>query len=391
MCCLHTVFGVIAGLFGSNLQAFLQAPWVIASFSGVFVVLALAMFGLYELQMPMFLQSKLTAASSSQRSGSLWGAGVMGVFSALIIGPCVTAPLAGALLYISQTGDAVLGGAALFSLGLGMGMPLLLVGTFAGKLLPKAGGWMAAVKAVFGIGLLAVAIGLLSRIIPVKVTLALWLMLATLPVFLLMRKRRWRIAGFTTIIYGVLLWLGFSGHFTKEIPSLVCSAVEACEATLQPTLAFKKVGTVEDFQAQLEIAQRQNKPVMLDFYADWCTSCVELKHSTFTDPLVHEALSDAVILQADVTQHTEADKAFLKQFNLVGPPAILFFDPAQKELTSFRIIGYVDAKGFLNTVAKALSIHSPQSGSTVWVKPYFMLYLAAYSASWVHFLKSPPS
>ncbi|NOS75366.1 MAG: protein-disulfide reductase DsbD, partial [Methyloglobulus sp.] len=265
----YTVFGVIAGLFGSNLQAFLQAPWVIASFSGVFVLLALAMFGLYELQMPTFLQSKLTAASTRQRSGSLWGAGVMGVFSALIIGPCVTAPLAGALLYISQTGDAVLGGAALFSLGLGMGMPLLLVGTFAGKLLPKAGGWMAAVKAVFGIGLLAVAIGLLSRIIPVKATLALWLLLATLPVFLLMHKRRWRIAGFTTIIYGALLWLGFSGHYTKEIPALVCSAVEACEASLQPTLAFKKVSTVADLQAQLEMAQRQHKPLMLDFYADW--------------------------------------------------------------------------------------------------------------------------
>ncbi|NOS75060.1 MAG: thioredoxin fold domain-containing protein [Methyloglobulus sp.] len=280
----------------------------------------------------------------------------MGVFSALIIGPCVTAPLAGALLYISQTGDAVLGGAALFSLGLGMGTPLLLVGTFAGKLLPRTGSWMEAVKAVFGIGLLAVAIGLLSRIIPVKATLALWLMLATLPVFLLMRKRRWRIAGFTTIIYGVLLWLGFSGHYTKEIPALVCSAVEACEASLQPTLAFKKVSTVADFQAQLEMAQRQNKPVMLDFYADWCTSCVELKHSTFTDPSVHEALSDTVILQADVTQHTEADKAFLKQFNLIGPPAILFFSPARKELTSFRIIGYVDAKDFLLTVGKAFPL-----------------------------------
>ncbi|NOS74797.1 MAG: protein-disulfide reductase DsbD, partial [Methyloglobulus sp.] len=182
----YTVFGIIAGLFGSNLQAFLQTPWVIALFSGVFIVLALPMFGWFELQLPGFLQTKLAAASNSLRGGSMWSAGIMGVFSALIIGPCVTAPLAGALLYISQTGDAVLGGAALFSLGVGMGIPLLFVGTFAGKLLPKAGEWMSAVKACFGIGLLGVAIWLLSRILPEGVTLVLWLLLATLPVFLLL-------------------------------------------------------------------------------------------------------------------------------------------------------------------------------------------------------------
>ncbi|MBK8815693.1 MAG: protein-disulfide reductase DsbD [Methylococcaceae bacterium] len=349
----YTVFGVIAGLFGSNLQAFLQTPWVIATFSGLFVLLAMPMFGLFELQMPAFLQTKFVADSAHQRGGSFWGASVMGVFSALIIGPCVTAPLAGALLYISQTGDAVLGGAALFSLGCGMGTPLLFVGTFAGKLLPKAGAWMESVKSFFGLGLLAVAIGLLSRILPPAATLILWLLLATLPVFLLLRKRRWRLAGFTGILYGCLLWLGFSGHFSKEIPALVCSAVEACEASLQPTLAFKKVSTVAELQAQLDTARRLHKPAILDFYADWCTSCVELKHNTFSEPSVHNALTDTVLIQADVTQHTEADKALLKQFNLIGPPAILFFSPERDELSRYRIIGYVSANELLNTLSKA--------------------------------------
>lgn len=351
----YTVFGIIAGLFGSNLQAFLQTPWVIALFSGLFMVLALPMFGWFELQLPGFLQTKLAAASNSLRGGSIWSAGIMGVFSALIIGPCVTAPLAGALLYISQTGDAVLGGAALFSLGVGMGIPLLLAGTFAGKLLPKAGAWMAAVKACFGIGLLGVAIWLLSRILPAMVTLSLWLLLATLPVFLLMHKRRWRLAGMTSVLYGLLLWLGLSGHFSKEIPSMVCSAVQACEASLQPSLTFTQVKSVAELQTQLARAKQLNKPVMLDFYADWCTTCVEMKHSTFTDPAVHTALADTLVLQADVTQHTDDDKALLRRFNVIGPPAILFFNPEQKELAKQRIIGFIEAKAFLKRLDTVLA------------------------------------
>jgi thioredoxin:protein disulfide reductase len=351
----YTVFGILAGLFGSNLQALLQAPWVIASFSGVFVLLALSMFGVYEFQMPTFLQSKLTALGSTLPKGSFWSAGMMGVLSALIIGPCVTAPLAGALLYIGQTGDAILGGAALFTLGLGMGTPLLIVGTYAGKLLPKAGAWMGAIKNVFGLGLLTVAIGLLSRILPIAVTMMLWLQLAIIPIFLLLQGRRWRWVGITSITYGVVLWLGFSGQYSSQIPAIVCSAVQACEAQLQPTLAFKKVASVTELNVQFEAAQRLNKPVILDFYADWCTTCVEMKYGTFADPSVHEALSDAIILQADVTQHTDADKALLKQFNLIGPPAILFFSPDKNEQASSRIIGYVDSNSFLKRVEQALN------------------------------------
>ncbi len=352
----YTAFGVIAGLSGNNLQAVLQTPWVIAAFSGLFIVLALAMFGLYELQMPSFLQSKLTSASGKQRGGSYWGAGLMGVFSALIIGPCVTAPLAGALLYIGQTGDAVLGGAALFALGIGMGTPLLAAGTYAGKLLPKAGPWMGAVKAVFGIGLLAVAVWLLSRIAPPQVTAVLWLLLATLPVFMLVRRRHWRFAGFAAACYGLTLWLGLSGQYSGQIPALVCEAVQACEAKLQPDLVFHKVNSLENLQAELAKAKQLNKPVVLDFYADWCSTCVGMKHTTFADSSVHAALSGIVVLQADVTRHTSGDTGLLKAFNLIGPPAILFFNTGAEELSHYRVIGYIGPEDFLkivNTVTKS--------------------------------------
>lgn len=359
----YTVFGVIAGLFGSNIQAVLQTPWVIAIFSGLFVVLALPMFGVFELQIPSFLQSKLTAYSTNQQKGGYWGAGIMGVFSALIIGPCVTAPLAGALLYIGQTGDAVLGGVALFALGMGMGVPLLLVGTFAGRLLPKAGAWMDAVKSVFGIGLMAVAIWLMSRIIPSSVTLALWLLLAILPLVLLMRHRRWRLVSFTAVAYGLLLWQGWSGHYSAQIPEIVCEAVQVCEAKLQSSLAFRKVNSLANLYAELDKAKQLNKPVILDFYADWCTTCVEMKHSTFAAPSVHAALSDIIILQADVTGHTEFDKALLRQFNLIGPPAILFFGTDHKELSHYRVIGYINAENFLKAVGEALQPNNGKPSS----------------------------
>jgi thioredoxin:protein disulfide reductase len=351
----YAILGVFAGIFGSNIQALLQNPWVIAAFSGLFVLLALSMFGLFELQMPTFIQSRLISASVKQRGGHFWGAGIMGVFSALIIGPCVTAPLAGALLYIGQTGDAVFGGAALFSLGLGMGLPLLAVGTFAGKLMPKAGAWMDTIKILFGLGLLAVAIWLLSRILPPTVILGLWVLLAVIPVFLFFKKRQWRLASSTLAAYGLMLWLGFSGQFSKEIPSMVCSAVEACEATLKPTLNFTRISNVKELQTQLELAKQLNKPVILDFYADWCAACVDMKYGTFTEPLIHQALSNTVLLQADVTQNTDEDKALLNKYQLIGPPAILLFNQVQKELLNYRIIGFIDKDDFLVRYQKAYS------------------------------------
>lgn len=349
----YTLFGVIAGMFGNNVQAFMQMPWVIALFSAVFAVLAFAMFDWYQFQIPVFIQSRLTGFSAKRKSGGFWGAGLMGVFSALIIGPCVTAPLAGALLYISRTGDAVLGGFALFALGMGMGTPLLALGTYAGKLLPKAGKWMNAVKSLFGIGLLAVAISLLTRIVQEQIVLYLWLALSTVPIFLLMKQRWWRLAGTLIAAYGIMLWLGFSGRLTSRIPDAVCSAVAACEAGLQSSVAFTKIADLEDLNRRLAEARSQNKPAVLDFYADWCSSCVEMKHTTFAEPAVHRTLSGALLLQADVTQNSDADKALMRHFNLIGPPAILFFHPKHHELTRYRIIGYMEGKSFLNVLQNA--------------------------------------
>ena len=225
----YTVFGVLAGLFGSNLQALFQEPWVIMVFSGIFVLLALSMFGGFQVQIPAFIQTKVMAISSKQQGGKLLGAVMMGILSALAIGPCVTAPLTGALIYIGQTGDAYLGGIALFALGIGMGIPLMIVGTYTGKLLPRAGVWMNITKVIFGMGLLAVAVWLLSRIAPPTATLALWSLLVIFPVMLMLWKKRWRGAGLLTTAYGIFLWVGISTNQPAALRPLLCNAAIACE------------------------------------------------------------------------------------------------------------------------------------------------------------------
>ncbi len=352
----YTVFGVLAGLFGSNLQVLFQEPWVIIVFSGVFVLLALSMFGGFQIQIPSFIQSKIMAISSKQRGGSLLGAVIMGVLSALAIGPCVTAPLAGALIYIGQTGDAYLGGMALFALGLGMGIPLIIIGTYAGKILPKAGAWMNITKVIFGIGLLAVAVWLLSRIIPPTATLALWSLLAIFPVTLMIWKKYWKGAGLITAAYGILLWIGVTTNQTDALRPLLCNVAVACKEQLSLTLRFKKIGTVEELQQNLAEAQAKNQWLMLDFYADWCASCQEMALYTFADPKVKEALSQAVLIQADVTQNSTADQALLRQFNLIGPPAILFFGPDQQERNDYRVVGYLKADEFLEIINRVFKM-----------------------------------
>ena len=289
----YTVFGVLAGLFGSNLQALFQEPWVIIAFSGVFVILALSMFGGFQFQIPSFIQTKVTAISSKQQGGKLWGAVMMGILSALAIGPCVTAPLTGALIYIGQTGDAYLGGMALFSLGIGMGIPLIIIGTYAGKFMPKAGAWLKVTKIIFGIGLLAVAVWLLSRITSPMTTLVLWSLLVIFPVILMLWKKHWQGAGMLTAVYGILLWVGFSTNQPDALRPLVCSAAIACKEQLALTLQFKKIGSVAELQENLADAQAKNQWLMLDFYADWCASCQELALYTFADPKVRAALSQA--------------------------------------------------------------------------------------------------
>ncbi len=360
----YTVFGVLAGLFGGNLQVLFQDPRVIAAFSALFVLLALPMFGLFTLQLPGFVQSRIAAVSSRQRGGTLAGAAVMGALSALIVGPCVAAPLAGALIYIGQTGDAVLGGLALFALGLGMGIPLLVIGASAGKLLPKAGIWMNSVKAGFGVGLLAVAVWLLDRIIPPAVTMFLWALLLIIPAVYLGAldslphpssgwRKLWKGVGIVMLAYGVLLLIGAASNGADPLQPL--RGLYAADSKAAPEApAFRKVKSLAELNREIAAAEAAGQWAMLDFYADWCVSCKEMERYTFADARVREILGEMVLLQADVTENSPLDQALLQKFNLVGPPATLFFGPDKEERKAFRVVGYMDADQFLNHLQKMI-------------------------------------
>jgi len=359
----YTVFGILAALFGSNLQTAFQEPWIIGLFSAIFVALSLSMFGFYHLELPKSLQVKLHNSSEIHRDGSLWGAAIMGALSSLIVGPCVAAPLAGALIFIGQTGDAVLGGSALFALGLGMGVPLLLLGASAGKLLPKAGNWLNSTKAVFGVIMLAVAAWMLSRILPGNVMMMLWAMLLIFPAIYLSAvdplpenssgwHKLWKGLGLMMLAYGLLLLIGFSlgnSNPLKPLQGLGLSTVQAAE----PGISFERVDSLAALQARIKQAAANNQPVMLDFYADWCISCKEMETYTFADSRVKQALKGYVLLQADVTKNSDDDKALLEKFSLIGPPAILFFGPDTQEKTTNRVIGYQDAETFIKSLQRA--------------------------------------
>ena len=366
MAAAYTALGVAAGLSGAGLQAAFQDPWVLATFSLVFVLLALSMFGFYELQVPAFIQERLTRLSNTQRGGTDLGAAVMGLLSALIVGPCIAPPLAGALIYISQTGDALLGGAALFALSLGMGVPLLIVGTSAGRLMPHAGPWMDTVKAVFGVMLLAVAIYLMARVVPDWVTLVAWAILLMVTAIYLGAlenvptgasgwRRLWKGTGLVMLVYGVLLMVGAStgsGTLMRPLQGLALSN-GAAQATDE--LPFRSVKGLTGFEAALRAASATGQPVMLDFYADWCVSCKEMEYLTFSDPAVRAALAGAVLVQADVTANDAEDKALLDRFGLFGPPAILFFGADGFERKQFRVVGYMPADDFIGVVQRAIS------------------------------------
>jgi thiol:disulfide interchange protein DsbD len=333
------------------------------------VLLALSMFGFYELQMPAFIQGRLSDISNRQKGGSLAGVAVMGFLSALIVGPCVAAPLAGALIYIGQTGDAVLGGFALFALSLGMGAPLIAIGTGAGKLLPKAGPWMDAIKAVFGVLLLGVAIWMLERILPAQITLSLWAALLilssiylraldALPVEASGWTRLWKGLGVVSLVYGVLLLIGAASGARDPLQPLggmlaANSGGGVAAASAQEAhLPFTRIKTVADLDRELGTAARQGRPVMVDFYADWCVSCKEMEKYTFADAAVRQALSQYTLLQADVTANDAADKALMKRFNLIGPPSILFFDSTGKERSDLALVGFKPAEQFVKHVQK---------------------------------------
>lgn len=360
MAITYAAAGVAAGFSGNLISSALQTPWVLGSFAALFVVLSLAMFGFYELQLPNALQSKLTDASNKLHGGHLSGVFVMGALSAIIMGPCVAAPLAGALLYIGQTHDAVLGGTALFALAMGMGAPLLAIGTSAGALLPKAGAWMEAVKRFFGVLLLGLAIWIVSPVIPVSAQMGLW---AALLIFsgiylraldpLPHHSSGWsrvvKGVGILALLLGVAYLIGALSGSRDMLRPL--GNIGRAAAETPATLQFSRIVSVAELDAR--IAKADGKMVMLDFYADWCVSCKEMERFTFSDAAVQAQLKNAVVLQADVTANSEDDKALLKRFGLYGPPGILFFDAKGSELNDFRVVGYQDAEQFLETLRRA--------------------------------------
>jgi thiol:disulfide interchange protein DsbD len=320
------------------------------------------MFGLYDLELPNSLKTKLHNSSVKHRDGSLWGAAIMGALSSLIVGPCVAAPLAGALIFIGQSGSALLGGAALFTMGMGMGVPLLLLGASAGKFLPKAGVWLYSTKAVFGVVMLGVAIWMLSRILSPTIIILLWAMLLMLSAIYLSaidslpeNCSGWRKLskglGLMMLAYGLLLLIGFGMGNSNPLKPL--QGVNSNNGQIiEEGLVFERVSSLSDLEVKLQQAQANHKKVMLDFYADWCISCKEMEAYTFAEPKVKKALAGFVLLQADVTENSEDDKALLSKFNLIGPPAILFFGDNKLEDTPHRVIGYQDAETFIETLQR---------------------------------------
>ncbi len=358
MALTYTVAGVLAGLFGANLQAAFQNPWILSTFALVFVALAFSMFGFYELQLPSSLQSRVTEISNQQAGGTLIGVAIMGFLSALIVGPCVAPPLFGALIYISQTGDAILGGVALFALSLGMGAPLIAIGTSAGKLLPRAGAWMDAVKAVFGVLLLGVAILLLERILPAAAAMLLWGLLlicsavymgalTQLPAGAGGWSKLWKGVGIFLLVYGTLMLVGAAAGGKDTIQPLRGLAVGVGAGAPAEHLAFKRIKTSADLERELAAAQAAGKPVMLDFYADWCVACKEMERYTFSDPTVIAEMGRFVLLQADVTDNDSEDQALMQgRFGIPGPPAMLFFNTEGTELRPYRLVGFTPAADF---------------------------------------------
>jgi len=349
MAIVYTLLGVAAGLAGEGLAAALQNPWVLGTFGVLIVAMALSMFGFYELQLPNTLQTRLTQASNNQQGGKLLGVFVMGAISALIVGPCVAAPLAGALVYISQTRDVFIGGAALFSMAVGMSIPLLLVGLSAGSLLPRVGPWMESVKRLFGVLMLAMAIWLVSPVLPPVAEMLLWAALMLGYGFYLLRHtRHWAAMAFGAAfaVLGATQLVGLaSGGRDAWAPLAHFGG-----APQHQGLAFTRVKTVDQLDAAL--AANAGKTVMLDFYADWCVSCIEMEKFTFVDPAVQQKLADTVLLQVDVTANDADDKAMLKRFGLFGPPGIILFDGQGKEIADSRVIGFQNAEKFLGSLQR---------------------------------------
>lgn len=352
MAVVYTAFGVIAGVFGQNLQAVFQHPAVLISFAGLFVVLSLAMFGFYELQLPSSLQTRLNEWSNRAEGGTLWGAAIMGALSALVVGPCVAPALMGALIYIGQTGDAFLGGAALFSMAIGMGIPLMIWGTSAGRLLPRAGGWMNTIKAFFGVGLLALAVWMLERVLPPSVVMMLWGSLAIgCAIFLGALSRLasdaggWQklgqALGVVLLIAGAVQWVGALSGGRDWLRPL--AHLRGGETAMVAAPTFLKVETLAELDAAIQSA---SEPVFLDFYADWCVDCVRMERRTFVDAQVAQRMGEFSLIKVDVTDYNDDHQTILSHFGLIGPPALLFFSEGQ-ELRAERRFGFMPPNEFI--------------------------------------------
>ncbi len=356
---VFTLVGVVAGLLGANLQIAFQKPWVIVLFAALFVALALSMFGLYELQLPAALRQRIGAITDKQRGGSWAGVAAMGALSALIVGPCVAPPLAGAVAYIAQTRDPVFGGAALFLLAMGMGAPLLAFGVAAGRGLPTSGPWMTAVQRVFGFVFVGLAIWMLSRLLPGAATLALFGVLALAAAawaFSLAKpgsgeRTRWiaRFIGLLLAVIGAAELLGAMAGGKDPLQPLA-GAFGGRHETRE--LEFRVIKSSADLDREIAAARAAGKPLLFDFYADWCVACKEMEKYTFTEPAVHDALADFVLLKADVTANDDTDQALMKRFGIIGPPATLFFVDGS-ERRELRLVGFEKADAFVQRSGRA--------------------------------------
>lgn len=349
MAVAYTIAGILAGLFGSNLQAALQTPWVIFSFSAVFVVLAMSMFGFYELKPPAFLQNSL---GESRRHRGVLGVAVMGFLSALIVGPCVAAPLAGALIYIGQTGDAVIGGLALFSMSIGMGLPLIVVGVSAGKFMPKPGHWMVMVNATFGVMMLGVAIWMLERVLDIYIIMFLWSALGicfSLYLGAFTKEAHFFKRGVAIIIfiYSTTLLVGTLGGSTSMLKPLefLTTPSDTTESKTDEHTKFTKVTSIEELDKLL--AKNIGKKIILDFYADWCVACKELEEITFSDENIKEKMNEFVLIQADVTKNQQNQKDLSSKYGVFGPPAMIFFNENGEVMKSKSIVGFIKPSEFL--------------------------------------------
>ncbi len=367
MALTYTAAGAAFAAAGQQAQAFFQQPWIIISFAALFVVLALAMFGLFDLKIPAVLETRLAAASGRQRSGTFIGTAVMGALSALVVTACVAPPMVAALAVIGQTGDILRGSLALFAMGMGMGAPLLLVGVAGGRFLPHAGVWMTTVKALFGVLFLAVAVWMLERVLPGSLTLALWALLVIVAGYYFggfgragagseAARMVAKGLGLAAIAWGVIMMIGAASGGHDPLQPLRGAALPGfggqAAAAGTEALPFRKVASIEDLDRELAAAQAAGKPAMLDFYADWCVSCKEMEKYTFSVPEVQADLAGFVLLKADVTANSEADQALFRRFGVYGPPTTAFFNADGRECRPFRLVGFVAADEFRSHLAR---------------------------------------